>query len=334
MAKQPEKSEASRKKIGEALAIIEALGVPVIPSTARRKERMAMALLALANLKADTPWRDAAAWEGPGSWSLGTKEIVDFWNRHYGDALSRGSYDYVKRQQLDFLVEAGVAMESAGDPTASRNSSQRRYAIAPQAADVLRTFGQLSWEEAVAAFRQLAGSLVDRMKCEIAQTKVQVTLSNGQSVALAPGSHNELQKAIVDDFLARFGMGAEVLYLADASNRTLYMDRRKLEELGFFELRDDLLPDVVAYDARRNWIYLIEAVHSSNPISYLRHQRLKRLTSGCKAPRIYVSVFKDRKTFCKWLPHIAWRTEVWLVEDPSHLIHFDGEKYHSPYDTD
>jgi hypothetical protein len=32
-----------------------------------------------------------------------------------------------------------------------------------------------------------------------------------------------------------------------------------------------------------------------------------------------------------FLPLISWETEVWVAEDPDHLIHFDGERFLGPY---
>jgi adenine-specific DNA-methyltransferase len=33
----------------------------------------------------------------------------------------------------------------------------------------------------------------------------------------------------------------------------------------------------------------------------------------------------------KYLGDIAWETEVWVAEAPSHLIHFNGERFLGPY---
>jgi adenine-specific DNA-methyltransferase len=53
-------------------------------------------------------------------------------------------------------------------------------------------------------------------------------------------------------------------------------------------------------------------------------------TSGKKA--IFISAFMDRRSFAKFSGKIGWETEVWIATDPAHMIHFDGEKYLSPYD--
>ena len=28
---------------------------------------------------------------------------------------------------------------------------------------------------------------------------------------------------------------------------------------------------------------------------------------------------------------LSWESEVWIAEDPEHLIHFDGERFLGPY---
>ena len=112
----------------------------------------------------------------------------------------------------------------------------------------------------------------------------------------------------------------------------MHRDVQKLNALGFFDLEHGRLPDIVAYDSVRKWILLIEAVHSSNPMAPLRHLELERLTADCVHPRVYVSAFTTRASFRTWITEIAWETEVWIADDPDHLIHFDGEKFLGPYD--
>ncbi|MEM6396046.1 MAG: BsuBI/PstI family type II restriction endonuclease [Bacteroidota bacterium] len=78
-------------------------------------------------------------------------------------------------------------------------------------------------------------------------------------------------------------------------------------------------------------MYLIEAVHSSGPISEIRLLELQVLTKECKASIVYVTAFLDRPTFRKFVADIAWETEVWIADNPDHLIHFNGDKFLGPY---
>ena len=161
--------------------------------------------------------------------------------------------------------------------------------------------------------------------------KVPVKLPCGKTLELSFGPHNDLQKAIIEEFLPRYAACRGSALRGRYGEETAADRDRAVELARFFELAHEALPDVVAYDATHNWLFLIEAVHSANPISKLRHLMLERMTEKCTAPRIYVSVFKDRAALRQWLLEISWETEVWLVESPDHLIHFDGEQFLRPY---
>jgi len=39
----------------------------------------------------------------------------------------------------------------------------------------------------------------------------------------------------------------------------------------------------------------------------------------------------NRRTMQSFLSHIAWESEVWIAEDPDHMIHFNGERFLGPY---
>jgi len=90
------------------------------------------------------------------------------------------------------------------------------------------------------------------------------------------------------------------------------------------------LPDIVLYDDKRKRLYLIEAVTSHGPVSPKRQVELESIFEKCPVTRIYVTAFLDFATFKRFLEQIAWETEVWIVEMPSHLIHFNGDKYLAP----
>lgn len=161
---------------------------------------------------------------------------------------------------------------------------------------------------------------------EIGTGKVSVTIDD-KILLFSPGDHNELQKAVIDNFLPRFGMGAKILYIGDTSKRILLLDTSTLEKIGFFEIGHDELPDIVAYSAEKNLLFLIEAVHSSGPMSEIRVSTLKRKLTHCKANVVFFTAFLSKKDFRRWSVDIAWETEVWIAESPEHLIHFNGYKF-------
>ena len=160
---------------------------------------------------------------------------------------------------------------------------------------------------------------------------VPIKLPDGTTIEFSPGEHNLLQKAIIEHFLPRFGYGAEVLYIGDTAKKFLVRDAAKLKALKFFELEHGELPDIVAYSEKKNWLFLIEAVHSSGPISPIRLLELKRLAKECTADIVFITAFLNRDIFRKFAPDIAWETEVWIADAPDHMVHFDGDKFLGPY---
>ena len=40
----------------------------------------------------------------------------------------------------------------------------------------------------------------------------------------------------------------------------------------------------------------------------------------------------DFKEFRRHADDIAWETEVWIAQNPDHMIHFNGEKFLGPYE--
>lgn len=122
-------------------------------------------------------------------------------------------------------------------------------------------------------------------------------------------------------------MGAEVLYIGDTSNKYLYMNLDVLDQIKFFTLEHEELPDVVAYCKDKNLLFLIEAVHSAGPMSEIRVRKLKQQLEKCVAVPVFVTTFLNKKEFKKWVTEIAWESEVWIADNPEHMIHFNGYKF-------
>jgi hypothetical protein len=55
------------------------------------------------------------------------------------------------------------------------------------------------------------------------------------------------------------------------------------------------------------------------------------MCAGSPAARVYITAFLDKASFRKRAADIAWETEVWLAENPDHMIHFNGPKFLGPY---
>ena len=262
------KPRSIKKVINEALHILNSLGIPFEGMTERRLERMGMAFLAVLGVKRSKDWQNANQ-SGDG-WAPQTRQIIEFINKHFQESISRGSYDDIRRKDLKLATVAGIVERSANDPNAATNNPTRGYALSPTFSYIVRSYGKRGWEEDTDELLVETGTLRDRLSDIRNIEIVPVSLPNGQSLEFSPGEHNDLQKAIIEEFLPRYGFGPEVLYVGDTANKFLVLDKEKLAELSFFELTHDELPDVLAYSTSKNWLFLIEAVHSSGPITPVR----------------------------------------------------------------
>jgi hypothetical protein len=140
-----------------------------------------------------------------------------------------------------------------------------------------------------------------------------------------------LIKRIIEEMCPRFVAGGTVLYIGDAEDKFLNLDAEYLQRLGVAIPAPAKMPDVVVHDTRRNWLLLIEAVTSAGPVDRKRRRELKDLFVGCNAGLVFVTAFANREGMRSFLTQLSWETEVWIAEDPDHLIHFNGERFLGPY---
>lgn len=314
-----------QKIVDEALIILTALGMPTAQMTARAKVKMAKAFLALAGMKPGLKWADASNEN-----RLRSREIIRWMNEYLGEDIADSSYDDIRRKDLLYPVEAGIVLKSVHKEGAATNDGTRPYALSAETVTVIRSYGMSDWNVSVASFLAGRETLAEQLRKKRQQQLVPAVVGS-TVLQFGPGEHNELQKATIEEFLPRYGFGAEVLYVGDTQEKFKHVDSQRLLSLGFFEISHDKLPDVLAYSAAKNWMFLIEAVHSANPIDEMRKRTLEQLTAGCSASIIYVTAFLSRAVFRKFAKDIAWETEVWIAESPDHLIHFNGDKFLGPH---
>ena len=322
------KEEIIAQIVKDSLVILQSLGVPLDGLSSRRKEKMAKVFLAVAGIKTANSWINTQC--NDTGYRLTSRQIIKFLNENLGEKIADSSYDDIRRKDLVLPVTAGIILKSSINPDANTNDGQRANALSPEAAKCIRLFGTPEWTISLNNYMHNRQNLAEQFKRERDLARIPITINQNQ-LSFSPGQHNELQKKIITDFLPRFGYGAEVLYVGDTENKYLCLEEARLNELNFFEIAHDQLPDVIAYSSAKNWLFLIEAVDSANPISELRLHTLEKMTEKCTADLVYVTAFQNRDGFRKHVKDIAWETEVWIANAPDHLIHFNGDKFLGPY---
>lgn len=307
--------------IEAAHQIIIALGLP----RAQQNERSALSLLALLNLTPGKAWAEA---ENP---LVGITPIMDWAREHYGKEYAPNTRETFRRQTMHQFCDAGIALYNPDKPDRPVNSPKAVYQIEPAALALLRTFGTPAWHDSLTAYLAERETLVARYAKEREQNRIPVEIAPGKEITLSPGEHSELIRAIIEDFGPRFAPGSTLVYAGDTGDKWGYFDAPLLAGLGVDVDSHGKMPDVVLHFTQRNWLLLVESVTSHGPVDGKRHAELAKLFSGSTAGLVYVTAFPNRAIMGRYLGEIAWETEVWVADAPSHLIHFNGVRFLGPY---
>jgi type II restriction enzyme len=308
-------------KIEDAQEILKALGLP----PAQQNEISALTLLALCGLKPNDPWGKARR-----KGLTITKDIMAFIAAKYGKNYAPNTRETFRRQVLHQFVQAHIADYNPFAQDLPTNSPRAHYAITKAALAAVQTYGTKQWKKAAQQFINQQGSLLTLYQKKRSRFMVPVCLPDGTTLKLSPGRHNEIQAAVIEKFAPRFIPGARLLYLGDTAKKGLQLDTKGLADFNVIVTEHDKLPDVILHDTKRNWLFLIEVVTSHGPMTPKRVRELEVMFRDCKSPLIFVSAFPDFTEFSNHLKEIAWETEVWLVDMPDHMIHFNGDRFLVP----
>lgn len=317
-------NDNNNEHIKAANQIIISLGLP----RAQQNERSALSLLALLNLTPDKPWAKAV---NP---LVGITPIMDWAREHYGKEYAPNTRETFRRQTMHQFCDAGLALYNPDKPDRPVNSPKAVYQVEPAALTLLRSFGTPAWHDNLAAYLAVRQTLVAQYAKEREQNRIAVEIVPGKEITLSPGEHSELIRAIIADFAPRFAPGSVLVYAGDTGDKWGYFDAALLAGLGVEVDSHGKMPDVVLHFVQKNWLLLVESVTSHGPVDGKRHAELAKLFAGSTAGLVYVTAFPNRAIMGRYLGEIAWETEVWVADAPSHLIHFNGVRFLGPYATE
>lgn len=302
-------------KVEEAREFLKTIGM----SKAQQTDLCCYVILAMAGIKPDMSWSEAT-----NEW-IRIHDMIQFVNTFYGVSYAENSRETFRKQALHSFRTAAL-IEDNGKAT---NSPNYRYRLTEETVELLKTMQTPEWEIVLKRFFCYHKKLIDVYASKKQMTMMPVNI-NGEDFKFSTGKHNELQKAIIEEFAPRFAPNSECLYVGDTTKKDLVKNVDKLKALGFEITLHDKMPDVVLYREDENWIYFVESVTSVGPMDPKRILEITEMTKDVTAGKIFVTAFLDFKTYKKFAEELAWETEVWIAEMPDHMIHLDGDRFMGP----
>ena len=307
--------------IEEALDVLRDLGV----GRDQQNERSAMVLLALLQLKDGDTWDDAV---NP---MMGTRAIMDWIRDQFGVDYKPNTRETIRRFTLHQLVMGEIVEENADRPDRPINSPKWNYRITSEALDVCRRHGRPTYESVLERFLSEHVSYASLAEERRDLPKTPVILPSGASLELSPSGQSVLIKAMVEEMLPRFAPGCEIVYIDDTDHRHGVIDAELMDRLGIGLKAREKAPDVIAWDAAREWLFLMEAASTHGPVDVTRKAELHDLFPDQWDKVVLVSCFPDRRTMQRYLAQLAWETEAWCADSPDHMMHLNGSRFMGPY---
>ncbi|OUQ20058.1 BsuBI/PstI family type II restriction endonuclease [Lachnoclostridium sp. An138] len=302
-------------KIEETREFLKHIGMP----KAQQADICCYVILAMAGMKPDMQWKEAS-----NEW-IRIHDIIQFANSYYRTTYAENSRETFRKQALHHFRTAAL-VEDNGKAT---NSPNYRYRLTEETLQMLRVRDTIEWQPSLRRFLHYHQSLIEMYASKKKMSMMPVKI-NGQDFSFSPGKHNELQKAIIEEFAPRFAPNSDCLYVGDTIEKDLVKNVEKLTELGFEITLHDKMPDVVLYREDKDWLYFVESVTSVGPMNPKRILEITEMTKDVKAGMIFVTAFLDFKTYKRFSEDLAWETEVWIAEMPEHMIHLNGDKFLGP----
>lgn len=320
------------KKLREAKEILAAIGMP----PRQQNTRTALVLLSMFNLRPTQDWAEVS------SNTLGITECMDWMANHYPDIpkglkdptrYAPNSRESVRKESVHQLIDAGILVKNSDAPGRATNDKNNRYHPSDLAIKALAAYGTSDWERSLQEFHAEWKKLIEVWAAEREVHRVPVTLPDGSEVSLSSGEHSELIRAVVERFASQFTPGGTIVYLGDTGSKWIVNKPEYLAELGVAVDPHGKMPDVVIHFTEKDWLVLVEAVTSTGPVNGLRVAQLKELFAGARPGLVFVTAFPTKKKFRQFATEIAWETEVWVAEEDTHMVHFNGERFLGPYET-
>lgn len=200
-------------KVEEARLLLQKIGMP----ERQQADLCCYVLLAMADVKEDDDWNAAT-----NEW-IRIHDIIQFVGAYYGVSYAENSRETFRKQALHHFRTAAL-IEDNGKAT---NSPNYRYRLTAETLEMVRNIGGHKADSAIKRFITYHERLIEIYASKKEMTKMPVKINN-QEFTFSAGKHNELQKAIIEEFAPRFAPNSECLYVGDTIEKDLVKNMEKL----------------------------------------------------------------------------------------------------------
>lgn len=311
--------------LNDAREILKSIGIP----TSLYNPRCVMTFAALAEMKSsDTNWAHIA------ENYHGTHDICEFINTNFPNKAGLDHIGYAENSRETFRdgtlkpwISAGIVEAKPGLAPNDKNNS---YRFTSHFAALVRSYGTDFWQERLDDYRETHEDYSVYLK-QAKHIQRNYTIDYlGNPLSFEKTRHNKLQLAIIEDLFPLISKTKpELLYIGDATNRHLVCNSDRLKALGINVLSDSSkLPDVIAYDSANNRVLFIEAFYSGGAFTIDRVSSIKALCLCKPGTEVaFITAFDTTNKMLKAYKTVAWDTDMWSADEPTHLVHKNGDKF-------
>lgn len=289
--------------------------------------RTVLTVLAFAQLTEKSRWKDVK------ENYFRIHDIIEFINENYPDKggtdLERGGYKENSRESIrDDSVTPLCELAMLEHNREKSQSEKNAYRLSNPFAVLLKTWGTEQWEDELQYYRATHNDYKQKYDQIKRLDKGMEVTFGGEVYQLERSPHNKLQREILKSFVPYYVSGARLLYLGDTRKRELKCDREMLKNLKVRVLEHSLMPDIILYHEQKKWLVFVEAYTSTGEFTVERVEKVKEYCSECASDItiIFVTAFSTMKKCKEKFLNVAWDTEIWVSEEPTHIIHKNGSR--------
>lgn len=308
-------------KINEATKILKLLDFP----REQTNERSALTLLALLGLKPSQKWSQV------NPTLIGITPIMEFIKENYKKEYAPNSRETIRRFTVHQYEQAGIVIANPDKPRPT-NSPNYVYKIEENFLKLIKDFKSQKWSNSLKNYLSSVKTLSTLYAQKRELQKIPLRVNEQIGIYLSPGGQNKLIEKIIKEFCEYFTPNGDLVYVGDTQKKWAYFDEELLKKLGVaIKNQHGKMPDIIVHHTKKKWLVIIEAFTSHGPINPKRKIELERIFGSSSSGLVFITSFLDKKAMVKNLSEVAWETDVWVAEDPTHLIHLNGERFLGPY---